>query len=75
MSFFLNRTEFYWKKEGYYNDDRIISKFRVNHDRYILDLMTKKILMIKNLLCTPKNYKLIYLYDMWMYKFKKLNNQ
>ena len=75
MSFFLNKTEFYWKKEGYYNDDRTISKFRVNHDHYILDLIIKKHTNDKNLLCTPKNYKLIYQYHMWVHKIKKLNNQ
>ena len=40
--FFHNQTEFYWKKEGYYNDDGIISKFYLNQDHYILDLITKK---------------------------------
>ena len=40
---FLIKPNFIGKKEGYYNDDRTISKFRVNHDPYIiLDLMTKK---------------------------------
>ena len=40
--FFHNQTEFYWKKEGYYNDDGIISKFYLNQDHYILDLIIKK---------------------------------
>ena len=30
--FFYNQTKFYWKKEGYYNDDETISKFKVNQD-------------------------------------------
>ena len=30
--FFCNQTEFYWKKEGYYNDDETISKFKVIQD-------------------------------------------
>ena len=40
--FFHNQTEFYWKKEGYYNDDGTISKFKVNQDGYVLDLIIKK---------------------------------
>ena len=54
MSFFLNKTEFYWKREGYYNDDRTISKFRVNHDHCILDLMTKKHTNGKKFIMFPK---------------------
>ena len=52
--FFLNKTKFYWKKEGYYNDDRTISKFRVNHDHYILDLIIKKHTNDKKLIMYPK---------------------
>ena len=40
--FFHNQTEFYWKKEGYYNGDGTISKYFVNRDHYILDLIIKK---------------------------------
>ena len=39
---FSIKPNFFGKKEGYYNDDRTISKFRVNHDHYILDLIIKK---------------------------------
>ena len=39
---FHNQTKFYWKKEGYYNDNGIISKFYLNQDHYILDLIIKK---------------------------------
>ena len=39
---FSIKPNFIGKKEGYYNDDRTISKFRVKHDHYILDLMKKK---------------------------------
>ena len=55
---FLIKPNFIGKKEGYYNDDRTISKFRVNHDHYILDLIIKKHTNDKNLLCTPKNTNL-----------------
>ena len=51
---FFNKTEFYWKKEGYYNDYRTISKFRVNHDHYILDLIIKKHTNDKKLIMSPK---------------------
>ena len=36
---FLIKPNFIGKKKGYYNDDRTSSKFRVNHDHYILDLI------------------------------------
>ena len=39
---FHNQTEFYWKKEEHYNDNGIISKFYLNQDHYILDLIIKK---------------------------------
>ena len=40
--FFHNQTESHWKEERYYNDDGTISKFYVNQDHYILDLIIKK---------------------------------
>ena len=52
--FFYNQTEFYWKKEGYYNDDGTISKFRVNQDHYILDLLIKKHTNDKKIIMFPK---------------------
>ena len=52
--FVLNKTELYWEKEGYYNDNRTISKFRVNHDHYILDLIIKKHTNDQKLIINPK---------------------
>ena len=73
--FFHNQTEFYWKKEGYYNDDGTISKFRVNQDHYILDLIIRKYTNDKKFIMYPKELKtnLPVLYvDV---KIKKLNNK
>ena len=44
--FFQKQTEFYRKREGCYNDDGTISKFRVNQDHYILDLIIIIIIII-----------------------------
>ena len=52
--FFHNQTEPYWKKEGYYNDDGTISKFCVNQDHYILDLIIKKHSNHKKFIIYPK---------------------
>ena len=37
----------------FYNDDRIVSKVRENHDYYILEWIMKK--YTNDLLCTPKD--------------------
>ena len=55
--FFHNQTEFYWKKEGYNNDDGTISNFRVNQDHYILDSIIKKHTNDKNFIMYPKELK------------------
>ena len=52
--FFHNQIEPYWKKEGYYNDDGTISKFCVNQDHYILDLIIKKHSNHKKFIIYPK---------------------
>ena len=39
---FHYRTEFYWKEHGHYNYNGTISKFHVNQDGYVLDLIIKK---------------------------------
>ena len=52
-----NQTEFYWIKEGCYNDDGAISKFRVNQDHYILDLIIKKHINDKKIIMFPKELK------------------
>ena len=55
--FFHNQTEFYWKKEGYYNNDGTISKFKVNQDCYVLDLIIKKHTNDKKFIMCPKELK------------------
>ena len=55
--FFYNQTQFYWKKEGYYNNDGTISKFKVNQDGYALDLIIKKHTNDKKLTMFPKELK------------------
>ena len=55
--FFHNQTKFYGKKEGYYNDDGTISKFCVNQDHYILDLIIKKHTNNKKFIMYPKELK------------------
>ena len=55
--FFHNQTEFYWKKEGYYNNDGTISKFKVNQDGYVLDLIIKKHTSDKKFIMYPKELK------------------
>ena len=42
MHVFSFMIKFCWKKEVSYNDDGTISKFCVNQDHYILDLIIKK---------------------------------
>ena len=69
--FFYNQTEFYWKKEGCYNDDGTISKFKVNQDSYVLDLIIKKHTNNKKFRMFTKELKLAYLRYMCMYKFRK----
>ena len=39
---FIIKPNFIGKKEGYYNDDGTISKFKVNQGGYVLDLIIKK---------------------------------
>ena len=45
------------KKEEYYNDDGTISKFCVNQDHYILDLIIKKHNNNKKFIMYPKQLK------------------
>ena len=52
--FFYNQTEFYWKQERYYNDDGIISKFKINQYGYVLDLITKTHTNDKKFILLPK---------------------
>ena len=69
--FFYNQTEFYWKKEGCYNDDGTISKFKVNQNSYVLDLIIQKHTNNKKFRMFPKELKLVYLRYMCMCKFRK----
>ena len=55
--FFPNQIEFYWKKEGSYNDDGTISKFCVNQDHYSLDLIIKKHTKNKKFIMYPQELK------------------
>ena len=73
--FFYNQTKFHWKKEGHYNDDGTISKFCVNQDHYILDLIIKRHTNDKKFIMFPKELKtnlpVVYV-DV---EIKKVNNQ
>ena len=55
--FFHNQIKFYWKKEGSCNDDGTISKFCVNQDHYILDLIIKKHTNDQKFIINPKELK------------------
>ena len=57
MHVFSFMIKFYWKKEVSYNDDGTISKFCVNQDHYILDLIIKKHTKNKKLIMYPQELK------------------
>ena len=54
MHVFSFMIKFCWKKEVSYNDDGTISKFCVNQDHYILDLIIKKHTKNKKLIMYPQ---------------------
>ena len=64
--FFHNQTKFHWKKQGCYNDDGTISKFKVNQGGYVLDLIIKKHTNDKKIIMFPKylktNLPVLYVY-------------
>ena len=55
--FFHNQIKFYWKKEGCYNDDGTISKFRLNENHYTSDVIIKKLTNDKTLILYHKELK------------------
>ena len=57
MHVFSFMIKFCWKKEVSYNDDGTISKFCVNQDHYILDLIIKKHINDKKFIMDPKELK------------------
>ena len=57
MHVFSFMIKFCWKKEVSYNDDGTISKFCVNQDHYILDLIIKKHTKNKKLIMYPQELK------------------
>ena len=57
MHVFSFMIKFCWKKEVSYNDDGTISKFCVNQDHYILDLLIKKHINDKKFIMDPKELK------------------
>ena len=54
---FIIKPNFIGKKKGCYNDDGTISKFCVNQDHYILNLIFKKHTNDKKLIMYPKELK------------------
>ena len=57
MHVFSFMIKFCWKKEVSYNDDGTISKFCVNQDHYILDLIIKKHINDKKFIMDSKELK------------------
>ena len=57
MHVFSFMIKFCWKKEVSYNDDGTFSKFCVNQDHYILDLLIKKHINDKKFIMDPKELK------------------
>ena len=55
--FFIIKLNFIGKKKGCYNDDGTISKFCVNQDHYILDLIIKRHTNDKKFIMFPKELK------------------